>query len=127
MDDIYAHSAAIHYKSMSHQKFGNRPNEVAAFSAALQPKRGTFLWTVISKTWPGIIRSKIVFLESVAFQLRYGILSLFPAQFLKRYGRFFGSWGRDRSQSPPCRKTLIFSGKTKTEIHGLDEDITATA
>ena len=87
--------------------------------------RGTFLWTVISKTCLWIIRSKIVFLEPVIFQLR-GRMVIFRT-FVRKLWTFFGPWGRDRSQSPPCWKTLIFLGKTNTAIHGLREDVKATS
>ena len=36
----------------------------------------------------------------------------------------FGPWGRDRSQSPPCR---FFSSEANTSIHGVGEDDTARA
>ena len=42
--------------------------------------------TLISKTWPRIIRSKM--LESVTFQLRDHMHSLLSAQLLKSYGHF---------------------------------------
>ena len=50
--------------------------------------RGTFLWTVISKICPWIIRSKISFLESVTLQLHAGMLGSEVAQSLKSYGNF---------------------------------------
>ena len=48
--------------------------------------RGTFLWTVISKTWHRIIRSEIDLLESVTFQLHDRMLSSSSAQSSKMYG-----------------------------------------
>ena len=50
--------------------------------------RGTFLWTVISKTCPRIIRAKIDFLKSVTFQFHARVLSSQLAQSLKSYGLF---------------------------------------
>ena len=64
--------------------------------------RGTFLWTVISKTWPRLIKSIKDLLESVAFQQHDRMLSSFFAQSLKSYGHFSDLGGRDRFQSPPC-------------------------
>ena len=49
--------------------------------------RGTFHWTVIGK-YQGVIRSKIVFLESVIFQSNAHMLSSEVAQSLKSYGHF---------------------------------------
>ena len=43
---------------------------------------------VIPKTWPRIIRLKIVLLESVTFRLRYRMLSSLVAQSLQSYGHF---------------------------------------
>ena len=54
--------------------------------------RGTFLWTVISKTCPRIFRSKIDFIESVTFQLRCRILSSFSRTVIKKLPTFFGPW-----------------------------------
>ena len=50
--------------------------------------RGIFFRRVISNTCPWIIRSKIVFLESVTFQLHARMLSSEVAQSLKSYGHF---------------------------------------
>ena len=52
--------------------------------------RGKYFWTVrlISKICPRIITSKIVFLESVTFQLHTRMLNSQPAQSLKSYGHF---------------------------------------
>ena len=63
--------------------------------------RGTFLWTVISKTSTRINRMKIGFLESVTFQLHARVLSSEVARSLKSYGYFFFKLGQDRSQAPP--------------------------
>ena len=67
-----------------------------------------------------------MFLETVAFQLRYRMLSLFSAQFLKRCGRF-SKLGVEIALSHRHVEKRGFLGKTNTEIHGLDEDISATA
>ena len=58
--------------------------------------RWTFLWTVW--IYRGIIRAKIDSLESVTFQVNAHMLS----SIIKKLWTFFGPWGRDRSQSPPC-------------------------
>ena len=51
-------------------------------------------WTIISKTCPGIIRSKIVFfIESVTFQLHARMLSPQPAQSLKSLNGHFSGLG----------------------------------
>ena len=51
-------------------------------------------WTIISKTCPRIIRSKIVFfIESVTFQLHARMLSPQPAQSLKSLNRHFSGLG----------------------------------
>ena len=84
--------------------------------------RGTFLWTVISKTWHRIIRSEIDLLESVTFQLHDRMLSSSSAQSSKMYGHISDLGGRERSQSPSCWKTLIFQGKTNTAIHSSPAD-----
>ena len=55
---------------------------------AINNKGETFISTVISKTWPRIISSKRVFLESVTFQLRHRMFSTFLSQSLKSYGHF---------------------------------------
>ena len=65
-------------------------------------------------------------LESVTFQLRDRMLRLFSVA-NKKLWTFFGGWGQDHSESPPCSITLIFSSKWNTAIHGLDVDVTATA
>ena len=76
---------------------------------------------VISKTCTGIIRSKIVFLESVTFQLHARMLSSEVAQSLKSYGNFRTLGTRSLSVTA----MLSFSGKANTSIHGLGVDDTA--
>ena len=76
-----------------------------------------FLWTVISKDLSSINQVELGLLESVTFQLHDRMLSSFFAQLLKKLWAFFWPWRRDRSQSPPCWKTLLFWGKTNTAIH----------
>ena len=85
---------------------------------------GTFLWTLIFKTWK--IRLKKVFGESVTFRLRdLRHAQLIFRTVIKKLWAFFRPWGRDRSQSLQCWKTLIFSGESNTAIHGLREDVMA--
>ena len=64
---------------------------------------GTFLWTVINKTSDRIIRSKIVFfiISSISATTR-SHAQLKGRKVIKKLWTFFGPWGRDRSQSPPC-------------------------
>ena len=50
--------------------------------------RGKFLWTVISKTCPRIIRSKLVVLESEKFRLYACMPSSTHAQLLNSFGHF---------------------------------------
>ena len=69
----------------------------------------------------------MVFLESMAFQLRYRMLSLFPAQFLKRYGHFSRLEVEIALSHRHVEKRRFFWGKTNKAIHGLNEDVTATA
>ena len=83
--------------------------------------RGTFLWTVISKICPRIIRSKIWFLETVTFQSHAHMLICQPAQSLKVMD-IFQTLG---SRSLSVNAMLIFSGKTNTAIYGLGVDDTA--
>ena len=79
---------------------------ISAEACRFQPQtdpvqnRGTFFWTVISKTWPQIIKSELFFLESVTFQVRDRMLSSFSAQSLKSYGHFLDLG----IVSPPCWK-----------------------
>ena len=63
--------------------------------------RGTFLWMGMSKTCTRINRSKIVFLESVTFQLHARIFSSRAAQSIKSY-EHFEELGVEIAQSPPC-------------------------
>ena len=49
---------------------------------------GTFIYTVISKTWPRLISSPIDWLKSVTYQLHARMLSSFVTQWLKSYGHF---------------------------------------
>ena len=69
----------------------------------------------------GIIRSKIVFLESVTFQFHARMLSSEVAQSLKSYD-FFRTLG---SRSLSVIAMVIFSCKANTPILGLGEDDTA--
>ena len=109
---------------MSHLKFGNQPMAVTAFSAVKQSQRGlkfqpqidsiqnrgTFLWTVISKTWPWIIRSKIVIFRISRISATRPHAELIFRTVIKKLWTFFRAWGQDRSQSSLCWKTSIFSG-----------------
>ena len=52
----------------------------------------------------GVIRSKMFLLEPVTFQFHARMLSLEVVQSLRT---FFGPWGRDRCQSPPCWIFLV--------------------
>ena len=67
----------------------------------------------------GVIRAKIVFLESVTFHF-HAQLSLRGRTVIKKLRTFFGPWGRDLSQSLPCWILRVY-----TSIHGLGEDDTA--
>ena len=42
---------------------------------------------------------------------------MYGSEKVKKLYAAFGLWDRDRSQSPPCWKTLISQGKTNTAIH----------
>ena len=64
--------------------------------------RGTFLWTVISKTCPQIIRSKIVFFRSSNISVPCPHAQLTGRTVIKKLWTFFGPWGWDHSQSPTC-------------------------
>ena len=55
------------------------------------------------------------------------MLDLFFAQLIKRYGNFSGLGVEIALSHRHVEKTLIFSGETSTVIHGLNEDVTATA
>ena len=55
------------------------------------------------------------------------MLSLFSAQLLKSYGHFSKLGVKICLSHCHVKKTLIFSGKTNTAIHDLDDDFTATA
>ena len=55
------------------------------------------------------------------------MLDLFFAQLIKRYGHFSGLGVEIALSHCHVEKTLIFSGETSTVIHGLNEDVTATA
>ena len=69
----------------------------------------------------GVIRSKIVFLESVTFQFHACMLSseseVAQSLLIKSYA----------SGSVSVTAMLDFSGKANTSIHGLGEDDTATS
>ena len=71
----------------------------------------------------GVIRSKIVFFRMSNISVPCPHAQLKGRTTIKKLWTFFGPWGRDRSQSPPC---WIFSGQANTSIHGLEEDDTAT-
>ena len=104
VDDIMPAPLQPRYKSMSHLKFGNQPEEVAAFSAAKQPLcgwrfqpqidpiqyRGTFLWTVISKSWPWIIRSKIVIFRISSISATISHAEIIFRTVIKKLWAFFG-------------------------------------
>ena len=113
---------------MSHLKFGNQPMAVAAFSAAKQSQRGwkfqpqidsiqnrgTFLWTVISKTWPWIIRSKIViFRISRISATRPHAAELIFRTVIKKSWAFFRAWG--------SRSLAVIAMLKNVNFFGLDE------
>ena len=84
--------------------------------------RGTFLWTDINKTSGGIIRWKIVFFKSVAFQLHARMLSSKVGQSLKSH-EHFSDLGVGIALSH--RHVGFFGYLANTSIHGLGEDDTA--
>ena len=55
------------------------------------------------------------------------MLDLFFAQLIRRFGHFSGLGVEIALGHRHVEKTLIFSGETNTAIHGLNEDVTATA
>ena len=55
------------------------------------------------------------------------MLDLFFAQLIKRYGHFSGLGVEIALSHRHVEKTLIFSGETNTAIHGLNDEVTATA
>ena len=71
----------------------------------------------------GIIRLKIVFLESVTFQLHARMLSSVALKSLQSYDIFRTL----RSGSLSLTAMLDFSGKADTSIHGLRVDDSATS
>ena len=65
--------------------------------------RGTFLWTVISKTCPRMVRSKIVLLHRISnISVTCPHAQATGRTVIKKLWIFFGPWGWDRSQTPPC-------------------------
>ena len=80
--------------------------------------RGTFIWTIISKTWPPLIRSPIGLLESVTFQLHDRMLSLFVATSLKSYGHFSYLGVQIAPSHRHVEKRSFCFNKTYTGIHG---------
>ena len=71
----------------------------------------------------GVIRSKIVFLESVTFQFHACMLSS-ESEVAQSSHRSFRTLA---SGSLSVTAMLDFSGKANTSIHGLGEDDTATS
>ena len=55
------------------------------------------------------------------------MLGLFFAQLIKHYGHFLWFGVEIALSHRHVKKTLIFSGEKNTAIHGLNEDVTATA
>ena len=62
--------------------------------------RGTFLCHI--GKYRGIIRSKIVFFRISNISVPCPHAQLRGRTVIKKLWTFFGPWGRDRSQSPPC-------------------------
>ena len=71
----------------------------------------------------GMIRSKIVFLESVKFQFQASMLSSEVERSFKSYGHI-SDLGVGIALS---HRHVGFSGKANTSIHGLGEDDTASS
>ena len=55
------------------------------------------------------------------------MLDLFFAQLIKRYRHFSGLGVEIALSHRHVEKMLIFSGETNRAIHGLNEDVAATA
>ena len=75
------------------------------FQSQIDPvqNRGTFLWAVISKTCHWIIRSNKVLLYKISnISVPCPHAQLRGQTVIKKLWTFFGPWGRDRAQSPPC-------------------------
>ena len=87
---------------------------------------GTKSWDISldchNRKYRGVIRSKIVFLESVTFQFHARMFRSKVAQSWKRYGHF-STLG---AGSLSVTTMLDFSGKANTSIHSLGEDNKAT-
>ena len=73
--------------------------------------RGTFLWTVISKTWARIIRSKIVFFIISNISATRSHAQFIFRTVVQQLWTFFRPWGRDLSQSPLFKKSGFFRVK----------------